>query len=181
LNILEKIKAIVVKHFGGGDDYSNLALVDEDYPKIRHPNDVVVRIKAAGLNFAELIQRQGFYRPQQRPPYTPGFEGSGIVEKIGSGVTDFKVGDRVIVFDSHNIWKEVVCLACENMTKIPDSMSFEDAAGMMVNYLTAYHLLFEFGRIRPGSKVLIHMAGEYQIEYLDCDVSLEITFAFFQL
>jgi NADPH:quinone reductase-like Zn-dependent oxidoreductase len=159
----------VLKSTGGGDDYSNVVIVDEDYPVIQDADEVLVRVKAAGLNFAELLQRQGFYRPQQKMPYTPGFEGSGIVEKLGDNVKSFKIGDKVLIFNSHNIWKEVVCLPSYNVMKQPEGMSYEDAAGLMVNYLTAYHLLFEFGNLRPGSKVLIHMAGEEFVNFLPFD------------
>ncbi len=147
------------KYFSGTTDYTNIAIVNEEYPSLKNENDVLVRIKAVGLNFAELMQRTGFYKTQVKPPYTPGFEGSGVIEKLGSGVINLKAGDRVLVFNSHSVWKEVICLPSQNMIKIPDEMPFEDAAGLLVNYMTAYHSLFEFGHVKPGSKVLIHMAG----------------------
>jgi synaptic vesicle membrane protein VAT-1 len=133
--------------------------VKENYPKLESENHVIVRIKACGLNFAELMQRQGFYSPKQKMPYTPGFEGSGIIEQVGSQVNEFSIGDRVIVYNSHNIWKEVVCVSSFNCIKMPDSMSFDEAAGFMVNYMTAYQCLVHFGGLRNGHKVLIHMAA----------------------
>lgn len=97
----KKIKAIVLTSTGGGSDYSNLKIKDEDYPVIdesieSHKDHIIVRIKATGLNFAELMQRQGMYRPATKCPYTPGYEAAGIVEQVGSGVTEFKVNDRCI-------------------------------------------------------------------------------------
>ncbi len=92
-------------------------------------------------------------------PYTPGFEGAGVVEEIGGSVKQFSIGDRVIVTNSHNIWKEVVMVPAENVIKMPDNMSFEDGAALTVNYMTAYHILFELGNLRPGAKVLVHMAA----------------------
>ena len=156
-----KIKSIVLTSTGSGSDYSNLQIKEEEYPKLdpNREDQVVVRIKAVGLNFAELMQRQGMYKPQSKTPYTPGYEGSGIVEEMGAQVTDLKVDDRVLVFNSSGIWKEAVVLPRSNVIKIPDNMTFEDAAGLLVNYLTAYQLLFRMANLRPGNKVLIHMAA----------------------
>lgn len=153
------IDAIVLTSYGSGSNYSNIKVVKEDYPKLESESHVIVRIKACGLNFAELMQRQGFYSPKQKIPYTPGFEGSGIIEKIGSQVNGLSIGDRVIVYNSHNIWKEVVCVPSINCIKMPDRMSFEEAAGFMVNYMTAYQCLVHFGGLKAGHKVLVHMAA----------------------
>lgn len=155
----DKIKAIVLTSTSGSSDFSNLQIKEENYPKIEKDDQVIVRIKAVGLNFAELVQRQGFYKPAPKTPYTPGFEGAGVVEEIGSAVTDLQVNDRVIVYSGNGIWKEVVCLPRSNLIKMPDAMSFEDGAALLVNYLTAYQILFRMVNIRPGDKVLIHMAA----------------------
>ncbi|CAF0751639.1 unnamed protein product [Brachionus calyciflorus] len=155
----EKIKAIVLTSTSGGSDYSNLQIKEENYPKLEKDDQVIVRVKASGLNFAELMQRQGLYKPQSKTPYTPGFEAAGVVEEVGSEVTEFKVNDRVLVFNGNGIWKEVVCLPKSNLVKIPESMSFEDGAGLLVNYLTAYQILFRMVNIKKGDKVLIHMAA----------------------
>lgn len=94
----KKIKSLVLSSTSGGSDYSNFKLKDEDYPSVEgvagREEHVVVRVKAAGLNFAELMQRQGLYRPSTKCPYTPGFEAAGIIEEVGPKVTDFKVDDR---------------------------------------------------------------------------------------
>jgi len=155
----QKIKSIVLTSTGSSNDYSNLPLKEEDYPKIEKNDQVIVRVKATGLNFAELMQRQGLYKPSTKTPYTPGYEASGIVEEVGSEVTDLKVNDRVIVFNANGIWKEVVRLPRLNVIKMPDDMSFEDGAGLIVNYVTAYQVLFRMANIQPNDVVLIHMAA----------------------
>ena len=155
----KKIKAIVLTTTGSGSDYSNLQVKEEDYPKIETGDQVVVRIKAVGLNFAELMQRQGLYKPQTKTPYTPGYEGGGIVESVGADVSDLSVNDRVAVFNPSGVWKEAVVLPRSHVVKIPDSMSFEDAAGLFVNYVTAYQLLFRMTNIKSGDVILIHMAA----------------------
>jgi NADPH:quinone reductase-like Zn-dependent oxidoreductase len=68
----KKIKAIVLTNTSSVSDYSNLKVVEENYPQLENENQVIVRVKVTGLNFAELMQRQGLYRPTTKTPYTPG-------------------------------------------------------------------------------------------------------------
>ncbi len=102
-----KMKAIVLTSTGSGSDYSNLQVKDEDYPKIveGQENMVIVKIKAVGLNFAELMQRQGTYKPSTKTPYTPGYEGSGLVEELSANITDLAKDERVMVFNPTGVWK----------------------------------------------------------------------------
>ena len=155
----KKIKSLVLTSTGSGSDYSNITLKDEDYPAAADGNWVIVRVKAAGLNFAELMQRQGLYKPSTKTPYTPGYEASGLVEECGTDVTDLKVNDRVIVFAPSGIWKESVRVPRDNCIRMPDTMSFEDGAGFLVNYVTAYQILFRMANLQPNDVVLIHMAA----------------------
>lgn len=104
---VKKMKSLVLTSTGSGSDYSNLQVKDEEFPKIDKENQVIVKIKAVGLNFAELMQRQGIYKPSTKTPYTPGFEGSGIVEEVSENVTDLEKGDRVIIFSSSGVWKGI--------------------------------------------------------------------------
>lgn len=157
---VRKMKSLVLTSTGSGSDYSNLQVKDEDFPKIADTEDMVmVRMKAVGLNFAELMQRQGTYKPSTKTPYTPGFEGSGCVEEVSANVTEFKQGDRVVVCNGNGCWKEYVMVPKSQVFKMPDEMSYEDAAGLLVNYLTAYQVLFRLANVREGDKVLIHMAA----------------------
>ena len=120
----EKIQSIVLTSVGSQSDYSNLKIKEEEYPQYT-ADEVIVRVKACGLNFAELLQRQGVYRPAPETPYTPGFEASGIVEKVGQNITNLKVNDRVIVNNASNMWKEVIVSSRAKVFKMPESMTFE--------------------------------------------------------
>ncbi len=171
---VRKIKCIVLTSTGSGSDYSNLQVKEEDYPKIVKDDQVIVKVKAAGLNFAELMQRQGLYKPSTKTPYTPGYEGSGIVEQVSDNITDLKVNDRVIVFNSNGIWKEVCLVPRSQCIKIPDNMSFEDAAGLLVNYVTAYQILFRMASVKPGDSILIQMAAG--IFLIECELFFLINF-----
>lgn len=155
---VRKMKSLVLTTTSSSSDYSNLQVKDEEYPKIDKDDQVLIKIKAVGLNFSELMQRQGMFKPSTKTPYTPGYEGSGIVEEVSGNITDLKKDDRVIVFSPSGIWKETVLVAKANVMRMPEEMTFEEAAGLFVNYLTAYQLLFRSANIREGDKVLVHMA-----------------------
>lgn len=122
-------------------------------------SDVLVRVKACGLNFAELLGRQGLYELLPSPPVTPGMECAGLIEAVGEDVTDRKVGDRVIVLSRSGLWQEVAVVPARQTLVMPEQMSFEEGAAIPINYLTAYLMLFEMANIRPGQSILIHMAA----------------------
>ncbi|CAF3346903.1 unnamed protein product [Rotaria sp. Silwood1] len=142
----------------GAGGYDKLRLKQVPY-LAPNPNEVVIHVKFAGLNFADLMRRQGLYSPVPKYPYVPGFEASGIVEEIGSDVSQLAVGDRVVTFAGDGMWADVVTVPSDHCFKMPDEMSFEEGAALLVNYITAYQILFEFGNLRPNKSVLIHMAA----------------------
>lgn len=154
-----KIKSVMLTSTSSSSDYSNLKQVDEDYPTLISENQVIIRVKAAGLNFVELMQRQGLYKPSAKTPFCPGHEASGVIEVVSPTITDLKVGDRVIVIAPSGTWKEVILANREQVAKIPDEMPFEEAAGLAVNYLTAYQILFRMCNLREGQSVLVHAAA----------------------
>ncbi|MCH9686750.1 MAG: medium chain dehydrogenase/reductase family protein, partial [Deltaproteobacteria bacterium] len=121
--------------------------------------EVLVGAKFCGLNFAEVSARQGLYPDAPKPPCIVGYEGSGIVEAVGDGVTTLATGDRVMYMSRFGGHASHAAVPVAQALRIPDSMSFEDAAAIPVNYLTAHHMLFELARIRPGAHVLVHMAA----------------------
>ncbi|XP_044033589.1 synaptic vesicle membrane protein VAT-1 homolog [Siniperca chuatsi] len=142
----------------GGYDKVKLQVKTQSEPRLK-AGEVQVRVKACGLNFAELLGRQGLYELLPAPPVTMGMEGSGIIEAVGEDVKDRKVGDRVIVMSRNGMWQEVVVVSANHTFPMPEQMSFEEGAALPVNYLTAYMMLFEMANVRPGKSVLIHMAA----------------------
>ncbi len=123
------------------------------------PGDAVVRVSACGLNFAEVMARQGMYPDAPKPPCVLGYEGAGVVEATGSDVTSVEVGDRVLFVSRFGAHAELVRVPAAQAVVMPEGMSFEDGAAIPINYLTAYHMLFEITRIRSGDHVLVHMAA----------------------
>jgi NADPH:quinone reductase-like Zn-dependent oxidoreductase len=121
--------------------------------------EVRVRVAAAGVNFAEIMARKGLYPDAPHPPCVLGYEGAGTIDAIGSQVHGLSLGDRVVYVSHFAGQADLVCVPAECIYKMPASMSFEEAAALPVNYLTAYHMLFRVTRIAPGDHVLIHMAA----------------------
>uniref|UniRef100_A0A8C9RL37 Vesicle amine transport 1 n=1 Tax=Scleropages formosus TaxID=113540 RepID=A0A8C9RL37_SCLFO len=121
--------------------------------------DVLVRVKACGLNFADLMARQGLYDRLPPPPVTPGMECSGVLEALGEGVQERRVGDKVLVLHRCGLWQELVAVPANHTFLMPEGMSFEEAAAIPVNYISAYMMLFDFGNLRPHQSVLVHMAA----------------------
>jgi synaptic vesicle membrane protein VAT-1 len=123
------------------------------------PGQVRVRVHAAGLNFAEVMARQGLYPDAPKPPCVVGYEAAGVVDALGLGVAGPMVGRRVAVLVRFGAHADVVCVPAEQVVELPDETGYEEAAALPVNYLTAYHMLFRVAGVRPGERVLVHMAA----------------------
>nr|XP_020506859.1 synaptic vesicle membrane protein VAT-1 homolog [Labrus bergylta] len=150
-------RALVLTGYGGYDKVK--MQVKALSPSQLKAGEVLLRVKACGLNFAELLGRQGLYELLPAPPVTMGMEGCGVIEACGEDVKDRKVGDRVITLARSGMWQEVVIVPADRTFLMPEQMSFEEGAALSVNYLTAYMMLFEMANLRPGKSVLIHMAA----------------------
>jgi NADPH2:quinone reductase len=122
--------------------------------------EVLVRVRAAALNRADLLQRRGLYPP---PPGTrediPGLELAGEVAAVGAGVTAWKAGDRVMAIASGEAQAELAVAHERMLVRIPDALSFEDAAAIPEACVTSHDALFTIGALRPGWPVLIHAVG----------------------
>jgi len=154
--LLRKMSRVIYVSKTGGVEV--MQVKEEPIPEVKEGH-VLLNVKATGINFAELMCRQGLY---DRAPPTPsilGFEASGVVDAVGEGVTTVKVGDRVLAASDFGLWREHACVHEQNLWKMPDSMSYEEGAALLVNYLTAYLMLFDMGNLRRGKSVLVHMAG----------------------
>jgi synaptic vesicle membrane protein VAT-1 len=123
------------------------------------PGQVRIRVKAAGINFADLMARLGLYPDAPKIPCVVGYEISGVIDELGPGTTGFAVGDRVFGMTRFGGYSDTVVMPTAQAFRMPDKMSFEEAAALPVVYLTAHHMLLYTGALRPGMKVLIHGAA----------------------
>ncbi|MFY9931786.1 MAG: medium chain dehydrogenase/reductase family protein [Streptosporangiaceae bacterium] len=123
------------------------------------PGQVRIRVRAAGLNFAEVMAAQGLYPDAPKPPCVVGYEVAGVIDALGDGVQSYPAGQRVLALTHFGGHADVVCVPAGQVLPMPEAMSFEEAAALPVNYLTAYHMLFRVAAVRPGERVLVHMAA----------------------
>ncbi len=120
-----------------------------------------IRIKnhAAALNFFDILMVQGKYQTKPPRPFTPGSELAGVVDAVGEGVTGFNVGDRVQAMATSGSYAELSIAPAAKTFRIPDAMSFEEAAAMIVIYQTSYFALTHRTQIKPGEWLLVHAAA----------------------
>jgi len=123
------------------------------------PGEVRIRVRACGLNFAEVMARQGLYPDAPKPPCVLGYEAAGVVDALGPGTDGPAVGTPVVALTRFGGHADVVCAPAAQVLPLPDGMDFETAAAIPVTYLTAYHMLFRVANLQPGAKVLVHMAA----------------------
>lgn len=119
---------------------------------------VRIRVKAAGINFADLMARVGLYPDAPKVPCVVGYEVSGVVDAVGPGAT-LKAGDRVFAMPKFGGYTDTLVLSEQQVIPMPEAMTFEQAAALPVVYLTAYHMMIYTGNLRPRSKVLLHSAA----------------------
>ena len=150
------MKAIRVNQFGGPE-----ALKLEEIPTPKpDAGQVLVRVRAAGINPYDTYMRAGTYAIKPHLPYTPGSDAAGTVESVGSGVTKVKVGDRVYTAQTlTGAYAEYALALEEQVHRLPQNISFEQGAGVWVPYGTAYHALHHFAKARAGETVLVHGAS----------------------
>jgi NADPH:quinone reductase-like Zn-dependent oxidoreductase len=113
----------------------------------------------SGINFQDLSVRQGNYADIPKLPFVPGFECAGEIVKLGPNTTGYGIGERVICLPRFCGWSEYLVINCNLVYKIPDEMTYREAAALSYSYLTAYILLFELGGLKGGQTVLFHSAG----------------------
>lgn len=148
-------------HAFGGPEVLQLDDVDDPNPGA---GEVVIDVKAAGVNPADTYMRGGAYAIVPDLPYTPGGDAAGVISAIGDGVTKFKVGDRVFAgvavgFRMQDCYAEKVLRKADDVVALPDSVGFAEGAALGVPYATAHYGLFSRGGAKSGETVFIHGAS----------------------
>jgi NADPH2:quinone reductase len=147
------MKAIQVSKTGGPDV---LVPVELPAPKPK-ANEALVQIKAAGVNFIDVYFREGRYPVPL--PFVNGQEAAGVVTEIGSDVTELQVGDRVAYSGALGSYAEYAAVPAARLVKIPDDLSFEQAAAAMLQGMTAHYLVHSTYKLQAGETALIHAAA----------------------
>jgi NADPH:quinone reductase-like Zn-dependent oxidoreductase len=146
----------VVTTANGGAEV--LKVVEKPDP-LAQAGQVVIKVHAAGLNFADILARQGLYPDGPKKPCVMGYEVAGVIESVGPGVDASAIGTPVVAMTRFGGQSEKVVVDEKQLFNIPENLTFEQAAAVPVNYLTAYALLVAMGGLRKGESVLIHNAG----------------------
>lgn len=150
------MKAIVVRAFGGPE----VLKLEETPAPATGPGQVVVEVRAAGVNPADVYVRTGNYAVKPPLPFTPGTDGAGVVASVGAGVTRVKAGDRVYLARSVSGTYAQLALAQETQVQpLPANVSFAQGSAIYVPYFTAWHALHHHARARAGETLLVHGAS----------------------
>src|SRR6185369_3904404 len=145
------MKAMVCKAYGPPE---NLVL-EQMAPLRPGPGQVVVSVKACGVNFPDTLIIRGLYQFKPPPPFSPGSEVAGIVREVGAGVEGVKPGDRVMAFSAFGGFAEEFLADAGGLIPMPDAMDFETAASFVMTYGTDMHALKDRAHLRPGETLLV--------------------------
>jgi len=155
------MRGMVVRKYGAPEVFEPREVPDPQ-PKA---GEALIRVKTIGVNFADLLQRMGIYPGTPKPPFVPGLEIAGVVEKVadsgGKPVEGepLRVGEAVVAFTQFNAYAAWAAVPVRQVYRLPAGMPFDDATAIPVNYLTAYHSMFTMGNLQPGDRVLVHGAA----------------------
>jgi NADPH2:quinone reductase len=150
------MKAVVCKAFGPPE-----SLAIDQVASLPTPgkHEVKIAVHAAGLNFPDTLMVAGKYQVKPPFPFSPGMECAGVVAEVGEEVTEVKPGDRVTAMPGHGGMAEEVIAPASFVFRIPDTMTFEQAAGFPVTYGTVYYALVDRARLQAGEVLMVHGAA----------------------
>lgn len=150
------MKSLVVSHLA--PDFAGTGLQDLPLPEPK-PGEVRVAVKAASLNFPDLLMTEGKYQLKPELPFTLGMELAGVVDAVGEGVTELKPGDEVAGGSRIGAFSEYIVLPAAGLRKKPAALTFAEASAYGAAYLTAYVSLAIRGNLQPGETLLVHGAS----------------------
>jgi NADPH:quinone reductase len=146
-----RMKAVLCTHFGPAEA---LKVAEIDGPRVL-PGEALVRVKAVALNFFDTLLIAGKYQHKPPFPFSPGAEFAGVIESVGSAVSEVAAGDRVIGYSGWGAARELVAVAAQRLVKIPNALEFERAAGLTVTYGTTLYALRERAELKPGESLAV--------------------------
>ena len=148
-------RRIVVPRFGGPD---LMKVVEEEIPE-PGPGEVRVRIVVAGIGFPDVVIREGTYPGGPKPPFTPGYDFIGTVDKLGAGVTGVDLGQTVGAITVYGSYADYLCVPASWLVPGPAGLDPAEAVSLVFNYVTAYQMLHRAARVKKGDRLLVHGAA----------------------
>ncbi len=149
------MKSVILTKYGG-PEVLKVKNLDDIKPQ---SNEVRIKVHYAGINFAEIMARMKLYPGGPKPGSILGGEVSGVIEKIGTGVTGLHVGEKVMGLSPNGSYSSKVCIDANSIIKLPENFKLDEAAAFPVVYITAYMMMFDLGNLQDGDTFLIHGAG----------------------
>jgi NADPH:quinone reductase-like Zn-dependent oxidoreductase len=149
------MRQVVIPKYGSPDVFETRSAPDPTPGQ----GELRIRVRAAGVNFADVLARLGLYPDAPAPPLVVGYEVAGHVDAIGGAVTGFSEGDRVVALTRFGGYSDVVVVPARQTFHVPESLSDSEAASVPVTYLTAALALYRMAALAPGETVLVHNAG----------------------
>jgi NADPH:quinone reductase len=146
---------VIVTHYGGPDA---LRVVEEECPEPKD-GEVRVRVLAAGVSLPDIMAREGIHPETPPPPFTPGWDLVGLVDRLGDGTAGIEPGQIVAALPIHGAYAEFVCLPQPELVPVPSGLDVAEAVSLILNYVTAYQMLYRSAKVRSGQRVLIHGAA----------------------
>jgi NADPH2:quinone reductase len=146
---------VVVTRYGGPE----VITVAEQECLAPMPDEVRVKVLAAGVSLPDVLAREGVHPETPRVPYTPGWDLVGVVDEIGESVSGFELGQAVAAMPISGCYAQYVCLKQRKFIPLPAGLDPAEAVAVILNYVTAYQMLYRLAKVKPGQRVLIHGAS----------------------
>jgi len=146
---------VIVTHYGGPDA---LEVVEEECPEPK-PGEVRMKVLAAGVSLPDILAREGVHPETPRPPFTPGWDLVGVVDRLGDGVAGVEPGEIVAAMPISGAYAEFVCLPHRELIPVPPGLDAAEAVSLVLNYVTAYQMMHRCVRFDAGQRALIHGAA----------------------
>ncbi|WP_026565691.1 quinone oxidoreductase family protein [Bacillus sp. UNC41MFS5] len=149
------MKALVFNSFGGPEVLEYAEIMEP----VIGPDEILLNMKAIGLNFADIYRRKGNYHLEGEPPFILGYEGAGIVAKVGENVQGIRMGDRIAFADVPHANAEFVAVPVEKAIPLPETITFAEGASVLLQGLTAHYLTKDSYSVRKNDIVLVHASA----------------------
>jgi len=146
---------VVVTQYGGPEA---LQVVEEECPEPK-PGEVRVKVLAAGVSLPDILAREGVHPETPLPPFTPGWDLVGVVDRLGDGVSGVEPGQTVAAMPISGAYAELVCLPQRTLVPVPAGLDPAEAVSLVLNYITAYQMMHRSAKARSGQRALIHGAA----------------------
>jgi NADPH:quinone reductase-like Zn-dependent oxidoreductase len=150
-------RRVIIRKFGPPEV---LQVIEEPHLPEPKPGEIRVRVLAVSAAFTDTMVRKGVYpNVKEKPPFAPGYDMVGVVDKPGVGTGKFKIGDRVCDLTVIGSYSEYLCVSEDRLIPVPESVDPGEAVSLILTYVTAYQMLHRVAKVRTGQSILVHGAG----------------------